>query len=144
MGQKFTKMKEYLLLFRNASSPNGYLASSQDMAEDMPKWQSWIGGIAMQGKLVHTAPMEYAASLVSKIPSQFSWNKTADTIPNQLKIIAMDKILNAGRYVFPLSFLLYVGLHLGKPDVGASFVPGFLPSLIFGITLRLYASCFLL
>jgi len=39
----------------------------------------------------------------------------------------MDKILNAGRYVFPLSFLLYVGLHLGKPDVGASFVPGFLP-----------------
>ena len=58
-------MKEYLLLFRNASSPNGYLASSQDMAEDMPKWQSWIGGIAMQGKLVHTAPMEFAASLVS-------------------------------------------------------------------------------
>ena len=39
----------------------------------------------------------------------------------------MDKTLNAGRYVFPLSFLLYVGLHLGKPDVGASFVPGFLP-----------------
>mgnify|MGYP001363790810 FL=1 len=39
----------------------------------------------------------------------------------------MDKILNAGRYVFPLSFLLYVGLHLGKPDVGASFVPGVLP-----------------
>jgi len=58
-------MKEYLLLFRNASSPHGYLASSQDMAEDMPRWQSWIGGIAMQGKLVHTAPMEYAASLVS-------------------------------------------------------------------------------
>lgn len=39
----------------------------------------------------------------------------------------MDKILNSGRYIFPLSFLLYVGLHLGKPDVGASFVPGFLP-----------------
>lgn len=39
----------------------------------------------------------------------------------------MDRILNAGRYLFPLSFLLYVGLHLGKPDVGASFVPSFLP-----------------
>jgi len=39
----------------------------------------------------------------------------------------MDKILNTGRYIFPLSFLLYVGLHLGKPDVGAAFVPGFLP-----------------
>lgn len=39
----------------------------------------------------------------------------------------MDKILNSGRYTFPLSFLLYVGLHLGKPDVGASFVPDYLP-----------------
>lgn len=39
----------------------------------------------------------------------------------------MDKILNTGRYLFPLSFLLYIGLHAGKPDVGASFVPGFIP-----------------
>ncbi|MDN4165113.1 hypothetical protein QWY31_06350 [Cytophagales bacterium LB-30] len=39
----------------------------------------------------------------------------------------MDKILNIGKYLFPLSFLLYVGLHVGKPDVGASFVPDFLP-----------------
>lgn len=39
----------------------------------------------------------------------------------------MDKILNSGRYIFPLSFLLYVGLHLGKPDVGAAFVPGYIP-----------------
>jgi len=61
---KHAKMKEYLLLFRNASAENGYLATSQDMAEDMPRWQSWIGNIAMQGKLVHTAPIEYAASLV--------------------------------------------------------------------------------
>ena len=38
-----------------------------------------------------------------------------------------ERILGIGRYLFPLSFLLYVGLHLGKPDVGASFVPGFLP-----------------
>ena len=59
-------MKEYLLLFRNASAENGYLATNQDMAEDMPKWQSWIGNIAMQGKLVNTAPIEYTASLVIK------------------------------------------------------------------------------
>lgn len=39
----------------------------------------------------------------------------------------MDKILNLGRYIFPLSFLLYVGLHLGKPEVGAAFVPDFIP-----------------
>lgn len=39
----------------------------------------------------------------------------------------MDKILGAGKYIFPLSFLLYVGLHLGKPEVGAAFVPDYLP-----------------
>ncbi|MBC6995492.1 hypothetical protein QWY85_10450 [Neolewinella lacunae] len=39
----------------------------------------------------------------------------------------MDKILHIGKYLFPLSFLLYVGLHLGKPEVGASFVPDYLP-----------------
>ena len=39
----------------------------------------------------------------------------------------MDKILNLGKYIFPLSFLLYVGLHLGKPEVGASFVPDHIP-----------------
>ena len=40
----------------------------------------------------------------------------------------MDKILNSGRYIFPLSFLMYVGLHMGKPDVGAAFVPDYLPA----------------
>lgn len=57
-------MKEFLLLFRNASGDTGYLATSEDMAEDMPAWQAWIGNIAMQGKLVHTAPIEYAASII--------------------------------------------------------------------------------
>jgi hypothetical protein len=57
-------MKEYLLLFRTSSAENGYISTSQDMAEDMPKWQSWIGNIAMQGKLIHTAPMEYNGSIV--------------------------------------------------------------------------------
>lgn len=58
-------MKEYLLLFRNASAVHGYITTSQDMTDDMPKWQSWIGNIALQGKLVHTAPIEYDALLVS-------------------------------------------------------------------------------
>jgi hypothetical protein len=39
----------------------------------------------------------------------------------------MDKIFNLGKYIFPLSFLLYVGLHMGKPEVGAAFVPDYLP-----------------
>lgn len=58
-------MTEYLLLFRNASAEDGYLSTSQDMAEDMPKWQAWIGNIAMQGKLVHTAPVRYDATIVT-------------------------------------------------------------------------------
>lgn len=43
----------------------------------------------------------------------------------------MDKLLNLGRYLFPLSFLMYVGLHMGKPEVGASFVPDYLPFPLF-------------
>lgn len=39
----------------------------------------------------------------------------------------MDRILILGKWIFPLSFLLYVALHLGKPDVGAAFVPDYLP-----------------
>ena len=39
----------------------------------------------------------------------------------------MNKLLNIGRYLFPLSFLLYVGLHAGKPEVGAAFVPDYIP-----------------
>ncbi len=43
----------------------------------------------------------------------------------------MDKILTFGRYLFPLSFLLYVGLHFGMPKVGASFIPSWLPAPLF-------------
>jgi hypothetical protein len=57
-------MTDYLMLFRNASAPEGYLATNEDMAKDMPHWQSWIGQIAMQGKLVSTAPIRYEASIV--------------------------------------------------------------------------------
>lgn len=58
-------MTEYLLLFRNASAANGYLATSEDMAADMPLWQYWIGHIALQGKLVSTAPIRYDGSIVN-------------------------------------------------------------------------------
>ncbi|MFM7850733.1 MAG: hypothetical protein ACKO96_02170 [Flammeovirgaceae bacterium] len=39
----------------------------------------------------------------------------------------MDKLLNLGRWIFPASFIMYVGLHFGKPDVGAAFVPDYIP-----------------
>lgn len=73
-------MTEYLLLFRNASAENGYLATSQDMAEDMPKWQSWIGNIAMQGKLVHTAPIRYEASIVNSNEVKVGPHKESDSV----------------------------------------------------------------
>lgn len=73
-------MTEYLLLFRNASADNGYLATTQDMAADMPKWQSWIGHIAIQGKLVHTAPIRYDASIVNDKGLAIGPHKETDSV----------------------------------------------------------------
>ena len=38
--------------------------TAQDMAEDMPAWQGWIGTIAMQGKLIYTQPIEYQGTVI--------------------------------------------------------------------------------
>jgi hypothetical protein len=73
-------MIEYLLLFRNASAENGYLTTSQDMAEDMPKWQAWIGNIAMQGKLIHTAPVRYDATIVDNTGKSEGPHKEANSV----------------------------------------------------------------
>lgn len=43
----------------------------------------------------------------------------------------MDRLVKLGRYLFPLSFLLYVGLHFGMPEVGASLVPSWIPFPLF-------------
>ncbi|MEZ4951866.1 MAG: hypothetical protein R2784_21105 [Saprospiraceae bacterium] len=43
----------------------------------------------------------------------------------------MEKLLNTGRWIFPLSFLLYVGLHFGQPETGASFIPDWIPFPLF-------------
>lgn len=43
----------------------------------------------------------------------------------------MNQILSIGKWLFPLSFLMYVGLHLGKPETGADFVPDYLPFPLF-------------
>jgi hypothetical protein len=59
-------MKEYLLLFRNSTGTDEYLTTTQDMAADMPLWQAWIGNIALQGKLISTAPVEFGGSRVNK------------------------------------------------------------------------------
>jgi len=56
---------EYLLLFRNISGDGKYLVTHEDMQKAMPKWQAWIGGIAKQGKLVATNPVDYNGKVVS-------------------------------------------------------------------------------
>ncbi len=70
-------MKEYLLLFRNVSGNDAYITTAQDMAQDMPAWQHWIGSIAMQGKLVATQPMEYHGQVVSGFGKQIGPQKDA-------------------------------------------------------------------
>ena len=47
-------MKEYLLLFWNESGDSQYQIDPEKMKEGMEAWQSWIGNIAMQGKLIST------------------------------------------------------------------------------------------
>jgi hypothetical protein len=73
-------MTDHLLLFRNASAESGYLATTQDMAEDMPRWQAWIGNIAMQGKLVSTAPIVYEGAVVTEGGISHSPYKESGTI----------------------------------------------------------------
>lgn len=73
-------MTEYLLLFRNSSNENGYITTSQDMAEDMSKWQAWIGNIAMQGKLVHTAPIRYDAAIITNVGVKVGPHKENDSV----------------------------------------------------------------
>ncbi|MDX2285968.1 MAG: YciI family protein [Bacteroidia bacterium] len=57
-------MTTYLLLFRNISGEGQYVSTPQDMAEDMPRWQAWIGALAAQGKLVDTKPIAYEGAVV--------------------------------------------------------------------------------
>ena len=59
-------MKEYLLLFYNQSGNKAYITTPADMMEDMPRWQQWIGNIAMQGKLVSSQPIEYAGIVIDQ------------------------------------------------------------------------------
>ena len=59
-------MKEYLLLFYNRTGKAAYITTPADMLEDMPRWQQWIGNIAMQGKLVSSQPIEYDGTLVTQ------------------------------------------------------------------------------
>lgn len=43
----------------------------------------------------------------------------------------MNKLINLGRWLFVLPFVMYILLHFGKPEAGAAFVPSWLPFPLF-------------
>lgn len=63
-------MKEYLLLFYNQTGNGTYITTPSDMLEDMPKWQQWIGNMALQGKLISSQPIEYDGIIVNNQATQ--------------------------------------------------------------------------
>lgn len=58
-------MNEFLLLFRNITGNGQYISTPQDMQDDMPRWQRWMGSLARQGRLVSSKPIDYAGTVVS-------------------------------------------------------------------------------
>lgn len=58
-------MKEYLLLFWNESGDGQYQIDPEKMKESMQAWQTWIGNIAMQGKLISTKPINWDGVIIS-------------------------------------------------------------------------------
>lgn len=101
-------MKEYLLLFRNASAENGYLATTQDMANDLPKWQSWIGAIAMQGKLVHTAPIGYTGTIVNGSGNiQAPYKETGNVLVSGFLICKSESLQEVQQWSETCPILLY-------------------------------------
>ncbi len=51
-------MQEFMLLFRNLAPAEAYSSTPEEMEKTIPQWQSWIKGIAEEGRFVSTAPLE--------------------------------------------------------------------------------------
>ncbi|MBK9488714.1 MAG: hypothetical protein IPO07_07885 [Haliscomenobacter sp.] len=67
-------MKEFLMLFWNESGDGQYQVNP--MQETMASWQSWIGQIALNGKLISTKPIQWEGStVVGPQILRASWNK---------------------------------------------------------------------
>ena len=59
-------MQEYMLLFRNLAPVEAYSSSPEEMEKTIPAWQSWIRGIAEEGRLISTAPLEREGAFLTK------------------------------------------------------------------------------
>lgn len=103
-------MNEYLLLFRNASNPGSYLATAEDMAEDMPRWQAWIGRIAMQGKLVTTAPITYEGLVVTPgTKTETPYKETSSVLVVGFLLCKADTLEEAETWAATCPVLKYPG-----------------------------------
>jgi hypothetical protein len=71
-------MKEYLLLFWNASGDQRYEMDPDKMREGMEAWQHWIGHIAMQNKLISTKPIQWESVLIGN-----KWRKDNPVIKGE-------------------------------------------------------------
>lgn len=60
-------MEKYLLLFRNTTATESAYQemSPEAMQAELDKWNSWIGGIAAQGKLVGAEALEQKGKVVT-------------------------------------------------------------------------------
>ena len=59
-------MQEFMLLFRNLAPAEAFSSSPEEMEKTIPLWQSWIKGIAEEGRFVSTAPLEREGIFVTK------------------------------------------------------------------------------
>lgn len=53
------------MLFWNETGEEQYQLDPEKMKEGMAAWQSWIGNIAMKGRLVSTKPIRWEGAMVS-------------------------------------------------------------------------------
>lgn len=57
-------MKEYLLLFRGGSNPEGTTLTPEESQAQMQRWMQWMGELAQQEKLVGAQPLTNTGKLV--------------------------------------------------------------------------------
>jgi hypothetical protein len=60
-------MEKFMLLFRNQSNIEELYAnmSPEEMAAELGKWNSWIGGIAAQGKFISSEALQPTGKIVT-------------------------------------------------------------------------------
>ena len=67
-------MKEFMLVFRGSMQNEEAFArqTPEQMKAEMTKWQSWMGGIAQQGKLVGGQPLHPQGKVLKGIAQKLT------------------------------------------------------------------------